>query len=134
VFGVLAAVGAFGLPIAFSASPAGAQTTTTASSSSTSTSTTAVPTSTTLVATSTTVSPPVGDEVVVVIGANGEPILAQPVVSAQATGEVLAQTGSSPMPLWLTGLTLVLTGALALMLKQRRHLNFYVLRSSRPRS
>jgi hypothetical protein len=72
--------------------------------------------------------------VVVVIGANGEPILAEPVVDAQATGEELARTGSSPMPLWLTGLTLVLTGALALTFKPRRHLNLYALRSSRPRS
>ena len=69
-----------------------------------------------------------------VIGANGEPILAQPVVDAQATGEVLARTGGSPLPLWLTGLTLVLTGALALTFKPRRHLNLYALRSSRPRS
>jgi LPXTG-motif cell wall-anchored protein len=68
----------------------------------------------------------------VVIGANGEPIQAQPVVDAQATGEVLARTGSSPM-LVLTGLTLVLTGALALTFRQRRHLNLYVLRSSRGR-
>jgi hypothetical protein len=70
----------------------------------------------------------------VVIGANGNTILAESAIDAQATGDVLAETGSSSMPLWLTGLTLVLTGALALTFKPRRRLNLYVLRSSRPRS
>jgi hypothetical protein len=70
---------------------------------------------------------------VVVIGANGVRILADGSIDAQATGDVLAQTGTSSTPLWLTGLVCVVSGALALTFKQRRHLNLYVLRTSRRR-
>ena len=140
------AVGAFVLPIAFSANSAAADPTTTtvatiatttstssipSTSSSTSTSTTASTTSTTQVPTSTTASPAVGDEVVVVIGANGNTILADGALDAQANGGVLARTGSSPLPIWLTGLSLLVAGAFALTFKRRRHLNLYVLRASR---
>jgi len=134
--------GAFVVAIAFGSSPAGAQTTTTAASASSttatsappsSTSTTASTTSTTQRPTSTTASPAVGDEVIVVIGANGKTILADLPIDAQATDQLLPRTGSSPMPVWLTGLALVVTGALALTFTPRRHLNLYALRSARRR-
>jgi len=138
------AIGAFVLPIAFDSSRAAADPTTTtvattstsapastSSTTNTNTSTTASPTSTTQQPTTTTSSPGVGDEVVVVIGANGSTILADGAINAQANGKVLAQTGSSPRPVWLTGLALVVSGAFALTCKRRRHLNLYTLRSSR---
>jgi LPXTG-motif cell wall-anchored protein len=143
------AIGAFVVPIAFASNAAAAAddsttTTVTAPTSSTSTSspndtttsTTSNPTassttSTTGVPTSTTASPPVTEQGVVVVGANGNTIHAEGAIDAQATGDVLAQTGSSTMPVWLTGATLLVSGALALTFNRRRHLNPYVLRSSR---
>ncbi|MDQ1509486.1 MAG: hypothetical protein QOG50_1330 [Actinomycetota bacterium] len=136
------AIGAFVVPIAFAsnatAAPGDSTTTTvtapatTSSTATTTTSTTAsTTTSTTVVPTSTTASPPVTEEGVVVIGANGNTIHAEGTLDAQAPGEVLAQTGSSPMPVWLTGVTLLVSGALALTFNRRRHLNPYLLKSSR---
>jgi len=66
-----------------------------------------------------------------VIGANGKTIRAEGAVDAQATGDELAQTGSTTVPVWLSGLTLVISGSLALTFKRRRHLNLYVLESRR---
>jgi Tfp pilus assembly protein FimV len=138
------AIGAFVVPIAFASNAAAApgdsttttvtapattsSTDTTATTTSTSASTT---TSTTVIPTSTKASPPVTEEGVVVIGANGNTIHAEGALDAQATAEVLAQTGSSPMPVWLTGVTLLVSGALALTFNRRRHLNPYLLKSSR---
>lgn len=135
------AMAAFVVPIALSASPAGAQTTTItttvpsttspSSTSSTTSSTTASTTTTTRMPTSTTKSPPVTGEGIVVIGANGNTILVPDTVDAQATNDVLAQTGSTPMPVWLAGLACLVSGALALTFKPRRHLSPYTLRSSK---
>ncbi len=133
------AMAAFVVPIALSASPAGAQTTTVttavpsstapSSSSSTTSSTTVATTTTTRMPTSTTASPPVTGEGIVVIGANGNTILVPDTVGAQATNEVLAQTGSSPMPVWLAGFACLLSGALALTFKPRRLLSLYARKS-----
>src|SRR5438045_2402312 len=114
---VLVAIVAFGVPLALSTSanadPGDATTTTvtTTASSTSSTSTTSAPTSstasttssTTGPSTSTTASPPVNDEGVVILGANGETIIAQRAVSAQSTDPVLAATGSSSAALWYAG-------------------------------
>ena len=137
-------LGAFVLPIALSAnagaSPTDAPTTTlsamvstTATASTTSTSsTTSVPasttttasttTSTTEIPTSTTVSPPVTDQGVVAIGESADTIFVEGSIDAQARGAVLPQTGSSPMPLWVTGVACVVSGAFALTFKRRRQL------------
>ena len=133
------AIGAFVVPIAFAANAAAApddSTTTTITAPATSTSTTSSTTAstttrTTGVPTSTTASPPVTEQGVVVVGANGNTIHAEGAIDAQATGKALAQTGSSTLPIWLTGVTLLVAGALALTFNRRRHLNPYVLRSSR---
>jgi LPXTG-motif cell wall-anchored protein len=68
---------------------------------------------------------------VVILGANGERILAAVPVAAQATGPVLAQTGSSSTPLWLAGVASLVSGALALTFQRRRHLSLYTLKSSK---
>jgi LPXTG-motif cell wall-anchored protein len=68
---------------------------------------------------------------VVVVLENGDRILANGAVDAQADPKVLAQTGSSPKPVWLTGLACLVSGALALTFKRRRHLSLYTLRSKR---
>jgi hypothetical protein len=147
---VFIAVVAFVVPIALASSSSalpGDTTTTTTSISvpSTSTSTTMMPTtttsttvstatsttSTTQPATSTTASPPVNGEGVVVVLENGDRILAAGAVNAQADTKVLAQTGSEPLPVWLTGLACLVSGALALTFKRRRHLSLYTLRSKR---
>jgi len=129
------AIGAFVVPIAFAANAAAApddSTTTTITAPATSTSTTTASTTTTTgVPTSTTASPPVTEQGVVVVGANGNTIHAEGAIDAQAPGKALAQTGSSTVLLWLTGVTLLFAGALALTFNRRRHLNPYVLRSSR---
>ena len=139
----IVAIVAFVMPLALGASPAGAQTTTT--SPSLSISTTSIPTSTTGTAgttpssttsttqipTSTTASPPATDLGVVAIGANGNTIHAEGALDAHATGDVLAQTGISPMRVWLTGVTFLISGAFASTFNRRRHLNLYVLRSSK---
>jgi len=133
------AIGVFVVPIAFAANAAAApddSTTTTIAALATTTSTTSsttssTTTSTTRVATSTTASPPVTEQGVVVVGANGNTIHAEGAIDAQAPGKALAQTGSSTVLLWLTGVTLLFAGALALTFNRRRHLNPYVLRSSR---
>lgn len=83
------------------------------------------------VSTTTTVSPPVNGEGVVIVGASGDRILAEGAVDAQASGKVLAQTGNSPKPVWLTGIACLVSGALALSFKRRRHLNLYQLRAKR---
>jgi LPXTG-motif cell wall-anchored protein len=68
-------------------------------------------------------------EGVVILGANGATILAERAVQAQATGQVLAQTGSSPAPIWLAGVASLVSGAFALTFQRRRHLSRYTLRS-----
>jgi LPXTG-motif cell wall-anchored protein len=68
---------------------------------------------------------------VVILGANGETIIAERAVSAQATNQVLAQTGSSSTALWFAGVASVVGGAFALTFQRRRHLSLYTLRSSK---
>ena len=134
---------AFSVPLAFSTSASadpGDPTTTTVATTVPSTSTTApgstwstssTMTTTTQPPTSITASPPVNGEGVVILGANGETILAELAVAPPATGQVLAQTGGSSTPLWLAGVASLGSGALALTFKRRRHLNLYTLRSSK---
>jgi hypothetical protein len=125
---VLVAMVAFAVPLALSTSasadPGDATTTTVTTTASTTTSTTQLPTST-------TVSPPVNDEGVVILGANGETIIAERAVSAQATDQVLAETGSSSAALWFAGVASLVSGAFALTFQRRRHLSLYTLRSSK---
>jgi hypothetical protein len=125
---VLVAMVAFAVPLALSTSasadPGDATTTTVATTASTTTSTTQLPTST-------TASPPVNDEGVVILGANGETIIAERAVSAQATDQVLAETGSSSAALWFAGVASLVSGAFALTFQRRRHLSLYTLRSSK---
>jgi hypothetical protein len=66
-----------------------------------------------------------------VIGADGYRLLADSPVNAEADGDVLAQTGGTSRPVWLAGLACLVSGALALMCKPRRHLSLYTLRSKR---
>jgi hypothetical protein len=145
---VFIAVVAFVVPIALASSssalPGDTTTTTSIGVPSTTTSTTSMPTTSTTTSvstttsststtqpTTTTASPPVNGEGVVVILENGDRILAAGAVNAQAEGKVLAQTGTSPKPVWLTGLACLVSGALALTFKRRRHLSLYTLRSKR---
>jgi hypothetical protein len=125
---VLVAMVAFAVPLALSTSasadPGDATTTTVTTTASTTTSTTQLPTST-------TASPPVNDEGVVILGANGETIIAERAVSAQATDQVLAETGSSSAALWFAGVASLVSGAFALTFQRRRHLSLYTLRSSK---
>jgi hypothetical protein len=136
---------AFVVPIALSSSAnagPGDPTTTTSLSVSTTTSTTLLPptttsttiaptTTTTQMPTTTTASPPVNGEGIVIVGESGDRIRADGGVSAQATDPVLAHTGSSPEPVWLTGIACLASGALALTFKRRRHLSLYQLRAKR---
>ena len=142
---VLVAMVAFAVPLAFgtsaSAEPGDATTTTTVTTTESSTSTTppsttstsSTTTSTTGPPTSTTASAPVNDEGVVILGANGQTIIAERAVSAQATDPVLAATGSASAALWFAGVACVVSGAFALTFKRRRHLSLYTLRSSKRR-
>ena len=126
---------AFVVPIALSSSAIASPddtTTTTSVTVSTTTSTTIAPTTTTTQpATTTTVSPPVNGEGIVIVGESGDRIRADGGVNAQATARVLAQTGSSPKPVWLTGIACLVSGAFALSFKRRRHLSLYQLRSAK---
>jgi hypothetical protein len=139
---VLVAIVAFAVPLAFSTSASaepGDATTTTVTTPESSTSTTPPSTtststsSTTQLPTSTTASPPVNDEGVVILGANGQTIIAERAVSPQATDPVLAATGSASAALWYAGVASVVSGAFALTFKRRRHLSLYALRSSKRR-
>jgi hypothetical protein len=132
---VLVAIVAFAVPLALSTNASaepGDSTTTTVTTTESSTSTTAATTSTTQLATSTTASPPVNDEGVVILGANGRTIIAERAVSAQATDPVLARTGSASATLWFAGVASVVSGAFALTFRRRRHLSLYTLQSKRP--
>jgi LPXTG-motif cell wall-anchored protein len=68
---------------------------------------------------------------VVILGANGETIIAERAVSAQATDQVLARTGSSSAALWFAGVASLVSGAFALTFQRRRHLSLYTRRSSK---
>ncbi|HTK17061.1 MAG TPA: hypothetical protein VL769_11760 [Acidimicrobiia bacterium] len=132
---VLVAMAAFAVPLAFGTSASaqpGDATTTTVTTTESSTSTTAPSTSSTSSTTSTTTaSAPVNDEGVVILGANGETIIAQRAVAAPAPDQALAETGSSSAALWFAGVASLVSGAFALTFQRRRHLSLYTLRSSK---
>jgi LPXTG-motif cell wall-anchored protein len=61
---------------------------------------------------------------IVVIGANGNTIHVEGAVDVvQSADDVLPLTGSSSMPVLLTGIVSVVSGALALTFKRRRRLH-----------